>query len=120
MGKSKQYYIKMLVSTASLICARNLSLGNVRLLCTSSIPPIPRGMLNLKQAKEHQRNGSILIDVREPVELRAHGVVPGAINIPVGYINEGCRSFQPRTFQPHYSTPDFSSMNSSAMKIPGL
>ena len=39
----------MLVSTASLICARNLSLGNVRLLCTSSIPPIPRGMLNLKQ-----------------------------------------------------------------------
>ena len=39
----------MLVSTASLICARNLSLGNVRLLCTSSVPPIPRGMLNLKQ-----------------------------------------------------------------------
>ena len=47
--RSKQSYIKMLVSTASLICARNLCLGNVRLLCTSSIPPIPRGMLNLKQ-----------------------------------------------------------------------
>ena len=52
------------------------------------------------QAKEHQRNGSILIDVREPVELRAHGVVPGAINIPVGYINEGGRTFQPQNFQP--------------------
>ena len=47
--RSKQFYIIMLVSTASLICARNLCLGNVRLLCTSSIPPIPRGMLNLKQ-----------------------------------------------------------------------
>ena len=47
--RSKHSYIKMLVSTASLICARNLCLGNVRLLCTSSIPPIPRGMLNLKQ-----------------------------------------------------------------------
>jgi hypothetical protein len=34
------------------------------------------------------------------VELRAHGVVPGAINIPVGYINEGGRTFQPQNFQP--------------------
>ena len=35
------------------------------------------------------------------MELRAHGVVPGAINIPVGYINEGCRTFQPQIFQPY-------------------
>ena len=35
------------------------------------------------------------------MELRAHGVVPGAINIPVGYVNEGGRTFQPQNFQPY-------------------
>ena len=83
----------MLTSTVLSICARKLCLQNLRLLYSTS--SIPRGILNLK----HQKNGSISIDVREPVELRAHGVVPGAINIPVGYINEGGRTFQPQNFQ---------------------
>ena len=39
------------------------------------------------------------------MELRAHGVVPGAINIPVGYVNEGGRTFQPQNFQPQTFQP---------------
>ena len=40
------------------------------------------------QAKEHQKNGSVLIDVRDHHELKAYGVVPGAIHIPVGYMDK--------------------------------
>ena len=41
-----------------------------------------------RQVKEYQRKGSVLVDVREPIELKAHGIVSGAINIPVGYVDE--------------------------------
>ena len=40
------------------------------------------------QTKEHQSTGSALVDVREPGELKAHGIVPGAIDIPIGYVDE--------------------------------
>merc|ERR1711971_648124 len=60
---------KMLTSTILSICARKLCLQNIRLLCSTSY--VPRGILNLK----HQKNGSISIDVREPVELQKHGLV---------------------------------------------
>ena len=40
------------------------------------------------QVKEYQRKGSVLVDVREPIELKAHGIVSGAINIPVGNVDE--------------------------------
>lgn len=59
----------MLTSTVLSICARKLCLRNLRLLCSTS--SIPRGILNLKQVKEHQKNGSISTDVREPVELQS-------------------------------------------------
>ena len=59
----------MLTSTVLSICARKLCLRNLRLLCITS--SIPRGILNLKQAKKHQKNGAISIDVREPVELQS-------------------------------------------------
>ena len=55
----------MLTSTVLSICARKLCLQNLRLLYSTS--SIPRGILNLK----HQKNGSISIDVREPVELQS-------------------------------------------------
>ena len=71
----------MLTSTVLSICARKLCLRNLRLLCSTS--SIPRGILNLKQAKEHQKNGSILIDVREPVELQS-----------ISWENEKCK-FRP-------------------------
>ena len=58
----------MLTSTILSICARKLCLRNLRLLCSTS--SIHRGILNLKQAKKHQKNGAISIDVREPVELK--------------------------------------------------
>jgi len=40
------------------------------------------------QTKEHQRTGSALVDVRESFELKEYGEVPGAIHIPVGYVDE--------------------------------
>lgn len=46
-------------------------------------------ILTLEQARAHQKNASAhLIDVREPSELKNHGVVEGAINVPVGYVAE--------------------------------
>ena len=66
----------MLTSTVLSICARKLCLRNLRLLCSTS--SIPRGILNLKQ-----KNGSISIDVREPVELQS-----------ISWENDKCR-FRP-------------------------
>ena len=40
------------------------------------------------KVREHRKSGSILIDVREPMELRQYGMVPEAINIPIGLIDD--------------------------------
>ena len=65
----------MLTSTILSICARKLCLQNLRL---------PRGILNL-----NQKNGSISIDVREPVELQSISWGKWQIKITLDYqINE--------------------------------
>ena len=47
----------------------------------------PPGLLELEAVKTHQNNKrTLLIDVREAGELQAHGIVPGAIHIPVGEV----------------------------------
>ena len=73
----------MLTSTILSICARKLCLQNLRLLCSTSY--VPRGILNLK----HQKNGSISIDVRGPVELQSISWGKWQIKITLDYkINE--------------------------------
>lgn len=45
---------------------------------------VSNGLLELHTVKSHQKEGSLLVDVREPQELENHGLVPNAVNIPVG------------------------------------
>ena len=46
-------------------------------------------VLSLAEVKKKLGDGNaVLIDVREPSELKSRGTVPTAVNIPVGYINE--------------------------------
>ena len=54
-------------------------------MCTN-----PNGrVLSLAEVKKKLGDGNaVLIDVREPSELKSRGTVPTAVNIPVGYINE--------------------------------
>ncbi|XP_020793170.1 thiosulfate sulfurtransferase/rhodanese-like domain-containing protein 3 [Boleophthalmus pectinirostris] len=37
------------------------------------------------------RNKAVIIDVREPWELREYGAIPGSINVPLGQINTALR-----------------------------
>lgn len=70
----------------SMLCRRSILVASRRLLCDA---PKASQCLTLEQVKKHQENGSaLLIDVREPRELKDHGMVNGAINIPVGYVQE--------------------------------
>ena len=52
--------------------------------CSTSVPA-NNGLLELHAVRSHQKeSSSLLVDVREPLEIENHGAVPNAVNIPVG------------------------------------
>ena len=65
--------------------ARQLCRG----LSTFKVLRIPSAPMDLETVQDHQRKGSaVLIDVRSQGELNNHGVVNGALHVPVDYVDE--------------------------------
>lgn len=58
----------------------------------ASTPPNPEDV-SLEQLKQivEGHNKAVIIDVREPWELREYGEIPGSINVPLGQINTALR-----------------------------
>lgn len=44
--------------------------------------------MTYEEFEAHRRRGSFIVDVREPKELEQLGEVPGAVNIPLGYVEK--------------------------------
>merc|ERR1711915_898758 len=59
---------------------------------TFGTTPLSRDVsyVELKQIVEG-RNKAVIIDVREPWELREYGSIPGSVNVPLGQINTALR-----------------------------
>uniref|UniRef100_A0A914W813 Rhodanese domain-containing protein n=1 Tax=Plectus sambesii TaxID=2011161 RepID=A0A914W813_9BILA len=64
--------------------------------------PTDIGLAELKE--KINKKDILLIDVREPTELQAYGVLPGAINIPLGEVPYAL-SLSPEAFERHYGVP---------------
>ncbi|KAF5909008.1 thiosulfate sulfurtransferase/rhodanese-like domain-containing protein 3, partial [Clarias magur] len=60
------------------------------------------GVVSYEQVKKLllERTG-VLIDVREPWELREYGGIPGSINVPLGQLQEALQ-LKPAEFQERY------------------
>ncbi|XP_038568060.1 thiosulfate sulfurtransferase/rhodanese-like domain-containing protein 3 [Micropterus salmoides] len=66
----------------------------------SSAPPSTDvGYEQLKQLLASRK--AIIIDVREPWELREYGFIPGSINVPLGQVNTALQ-LRPEEFQEKY------------------
>ena len=84
----------MIFRTGSLLVKRIGALsqacnatGRVR-LSSSSIPKLPEE-INFEQFEKLRMEGkSLLLDVRQPEELREIGVIPSALNIPLGDVGQ--------------------------------
>lgn len=88
----------------SLLCRQSMLCMSRRMLCADNKAIISQ-CLTLEQVKKHQESGSaLLVDVREPIELKDYGVVNGAVNIPVGYVPEAFAMDQ-EDFQAIIGTP---------------
>ena len=44
--------------------------------------------VTFEEFEAHRRRGTLIVDVREPKELEEIGQVPGAINIPLGFVEQ--------------------------------
>ena len=91
--KLLQYYIFLqIMSTILRRVLKSPTLINHIKWCTTQSS---HGLLELQAVRSHQKSGSsLLVDVREPEELQNHGLVPGAINIPV------------QSVEAHFALPD--------------
>lgn len=54
-----------------------------RLLCSPSTASV-----TYEEFEAHRRQGTLIVDVREPKELDQIGEIPGAVNIPLGFLEQ--------------------------------
>lgn len=66
---------------------------------TSGPPSAEVSYEELKQRLEGRK--SVVIDVREPWELREYGFIPGSINVPLGQVNTALQ-LSPEDFKEKY------------------
>ncbi|XP_018330688.1 rhodanese domain-containing protein CG4456-like isoform X4 [Agrilus planipennis] len=65
-----------------------------------------QGIATFKEVKEATNNPNIIvIDVREPSELKQTGVIPGSINIPLNKVEDAFKSLKDDEFQKVYGLP---------------
>ncbi|KAJ8936899.1 hypothetical protein NQ318_010926 [Aromia moschata] len=56
----------------------------------------------VKNVADNKSKNVLLIDVREPEELRETGVIPGSINIPLGHVKCALRDMSNEEFSRKY------------------
>ncbi|XP_010900357.1 thiosulfate sulfurtransferase/rhodanese-like domain-containing protein 3 [Esox lucius] len=71
----------------------------LRNFCSSTLPETDVSYKQLKKMLASQT--SVVIDVREPWELREYGHIPGSINVPLGQVNVALQ-LKPEEFKETY------------------
>ncbi len=79
--------------------------GCVRHLSSTFSPKLPDEVDFRRFEDARKRGDALLVDVREPVELKEIGSVPGAINVPLGEVESAFAPTNSREFEAKYTHP---------------